>query len=152
MSSALKFAATKRPVISLFAVNSTSAKAMPSIRCLIQRAKRRLERLDFFQTVNISTAPGSQPDQVVLVVDVIEKSTGEFSIGGGYTTGGETPGPTVEGSITERNFLGRGQYVRLAAGGGLDNNRSYSLSFTEPYFLGQRISAGFDILQASVRC
>jgi outer membrane protein insertion porin family len=112
---------------------------------LIQRAKRRLERLDFFQTVNISTAPGSQPDQVVLVVDVIEKSTGEFSIGGGYTTGGETPGPTVEGSITERNFLGRGQYVRLAAGGGLDNNRSYSLSFTEPYFLGQRISAGFDI-------
>ncbi|MBZ9654763.1 outer membrane protein assembly factor BamA [Phyllobacterium lublinensis] len=120
---------------------------------LIQRAKRRLERLDFFQTVNISTAPGSQPDQVILVVDVIEKSTGEFSIGGGYTTGGETPGPTVEGSITERNFLGRGQYVRIAAGGGLDNNRSYSLSFTEPYFLGQRISAGFDIYkrQSGVR-
>ena len=112
---------------------------------LIQRAKRRLEALDFFQTVNISTAPGSQPDQVILVVDVVEKSTGEFSIGGGYTTGGENPGPTVEGSITERNFLGRGQYVRIAAGGGLDNNRSYSLSFTEPYFLGQRIAAGFDI-------
>lgn len=114
---------------------------------LIQRAKRRLENLDFFQTVNISTAPGSQPDQVVLVVDVVEKSTGEFSIGGGYTTGGETPGPTVEGSITERNFLGRGQYVRIAAGAGLDNNRSYSLSFTEPYFLGQRIAAGFDIFK-----
>lgn len=114
---------------------------------LIQRAKRRLEALQFFQTVNISTAPGSQPDQVVLVVDVIEKSTGEFSIGGGYTTGGENPGPTVEASITERNFLGRGQYVRIAAGGGLDNNRSYSLSFTEPYFLGQRIAAGFDIFK-----
>ncbi|MEK1891190.1 MAG: outer membrane protein assembly factor BamA [Phyllobacterium sp.] len=112
---------------------------------LIQRAKRRLEALDFFTTVNISTAPGSQPDQVILVVDVVEKSTGEFSIGGGYTTGGETPGPTVEGSITERNFLGRGQYIRIAAGAGLDNNRSYSLSFTEPYFLGQRIAAGFDI-------
>jgi outer membrane protein insertion porin family len=83
----------------------------------------------------------------VLVVDVIEKSTGEFSIGGGYTTGGENPGPTVEASITERNFLGRGQYVRIAAGGGLDNNRSYSLSFTEPYFLGQRIAAGFDIFK-----
>lgn len=112
---------------------------------LIQRAKRRLERLEFFQTVNISTAPGSQPDQVILVVDVIEKSTGEFSIGGGYTTGGENPGPTVEASITERNFLGRGQFIRIGAGGGLDNNRTYSLSFTEPYFLGQRIAAGFDI-------
>ncbi|MCO4316508.1 outer membrane protein assembly factor BamA [Phyllobacterium sp. 21LDTY02-6] len=120
---------------------------------LIQRAKRRLERLEFFQTVNISTAPGSQPDQVVLVVDVVEKATGEFSIGGGYTTGGENPGPTVEASITERNFLGRGQFVRIGAGGGLDNNRTYSLSFTEPYFLGQRISAGFDIYkrQSGVR-
>ena len=77
----------------------------------------------------------------------LRKSTGEFSIGGGYTTGGENPGPTVEASITERNFLGRGQYVRIAAGGGLDNNRSYSLSFTEPYFLGQRIAAGFDIFK-----
>lgn len=114
---------------------------------LIQRAKRRLERLEFFQTVNISTAPGSQPDQVILVVDVIEKPTGEFSIGGGYTTGGESPGPTVEGSITERNFLGRGQYIRIGAGGGLDNNRTYSFSFTEPYFLGQRVSAGFDIFK-----
>ncbi|MBX4421131.1 BamA/TamA family outer membrane protein, partial [Mycobacterium tuberculosis] len=80
-------------------------------------------------------------------MDVVEKSTGEFSIGGGYTTGGESPGPTVEGSITERNFLGRGQYIRIAAGGGLNNNRTYSLSFTEPYFLGQRISAGFDLFK-----
>src|SRR5690606_27172273 len=41
---------------------------------LISRAKRRLEQLDFFSSVNISTAPGSEPDQVILVVDVIEKS------------------------------------------------------------------------------
>ncbi|MDA4808080.1 hypothetical protein NY486_19635, partial [Enterobacter hormaechei] len=45
---------------------------------LIQRAKKRLERLDFFQSVNISTTPGSQPDQVVLIVDVVEKSSGDF--------------------------------------------------------------------------
>src|SRR5690606_31333484 len=75
---------------------------------LIQRAKRRLEALDFFQSVNIATAPGSEPDQVVLVVDVVEKSTGELSIGGGYATGGgPTGGFSVEGSIAERNFLGR---------------------------------------------
>lgn len=113
---------------------------------LIQRAKKRLEALNYFEKVDISTVPGTQPDQVVLVVDVVEKSTGEFSIGAGYSTGGDTPGPSVEGSITERNFLGRGQYIKVAAGGG-KNSRDYSLSFTEPYFLGRRIAAGFDIFQ-----
>ncbi|WP_315928063.1 outer membrane protein assembly factor BamA [Mesorhizobium sp. SP-1A] len=115
---------------------------------LIQRAKKRLEALDYFEKVDISTAPGSEPDQVVLVVDVVEKSTGEFSIGAGYSTGGETPGPTISGSITERNFLGRGQFIRLSAGGG-KRSRDFGLSFTEPYFLGQRIAAGFDIYRSS---
>ncbi|WP_421913103.1 outer membrane protein assembly factor BamA [Mesorhizobium sp.] len=113
---------------------------------LIQRAKKRLEALGYFEKVDISTVPGSQPDQVVLVVDVVEKSTGEFSVGAGYSTGGDTPGPTVEGSITERNFLGRGQFIKISAGGG-KNSRDYGLSFTEPYFLGRRIAAGFDIYQ-----
>ena len=115
---------------------------------LIQRAKKRLERLGFFETVEISTAPGSQPDQVILVVDLVEKSTGEFSVGAGYSTGGETSGPSVEGAITERNFLGRGQYIKFSAGGGR-NSRDFTLSFTEPYFLGRRISAGFDIYRQS---
>ncbi|TIS30398.1 POTRA domain-containing protein, partial [Mesorhizobium sp.] len=69
---------------------------------LIQRAKKRLEALDFFEKVEVSTVPGSEPDQVVLVVDVVEKSTGEFSVGAGYSSGGDTEGPTVEGSISER--------------------------------------------------
>ncbi len=111
---------------------------------LVQRAKRRLERLDYFETVNISTAPGSEPDQIVLVVDVVEKSTGEFSIGAGYSTGSQTGGVSVEGSISEKNFLGRGQFIRISAGGG-KNSRDFTLSFTEPYFLGRRMSAGFDV-------
>ncbi|KQZ99616.1 outer membrane protein assembly factor BamA [Mesorhizobium sp. Root157] len=115
---------------------------------LIQRAKKRLEALDYFERVEVSTAPGSEPDQVVLVVDVVEKSTGEFSIGAGYSTGGESPGPSVQGSVTERNFLGRGQFIRVSAGGG-KNSRDYSFSFTEPYFLGRRIAAGFDISKST---
>ncbi|RTM00119.1 MAG: outer membrane protein assembly factor BamA, partial [Hyphomicrobiales bacterium] len=115
---------------------------------LIQRAKKRLENLDYFTSVDISTVPGSAPDQVVLVVTVVEKSTGEFSVGAGYSTGGDTPGPSVEGSITERNFLGRGQYIKLSAGGG-KNSRDYAVSFTEPYFLGRRIAAGFDIYKST---
>ncbi|TPI34389.1 outer membrane protein assembly factor BamA [Mesorhizobium sp. B3-2-1] len=115
---------------------------------LIQRAKKRLEDLNYFDKVDISTVPGSAPDQVVLVVDVVEKSTGEFSVGAGYSTGGDTAGPSVEGSITERNFLGRGQFIKVSAGGG-KNSRDYSLSFTEPYFLGRRIAAGFDIYKST---
>ncbi|RVD12105.1 outer membrane protein assembly factor BamA, partial [Mesorhizobium sp. M7A.F.Ca.ET.027.02.1.1] len=115
---------------------------------LIQRSKKRLENLNYFEKVDISTVPGSQPDQVVLVVDVVEKSTGEFSVGAGYSTGGDTAGPSVEGSVTERNFLGRGQFIKLSAGGG-KNSRDYSLSFTEPYFLGRRIAAGFDIFKST---
>jgi len=118
---------------------------------LIQRAKRRLEALDFFERVEISTAPGSAADQVVLVVDVTEKSTGEFSIGGGYTTGSSAQaGFSVEGGIAERNFLGRGQSIRLSVAGG-SRSRDYMVSFTEPYFLGRRISAGFDIYRQTRR-
>ncbi|MBZ9812197.1 outer membrane protein assembly factor BamA [Mesorhizobium sp. CA7] len=115
---------------------------------LIQRAKKRLEALDYFQSVDISTVPGSAPDQVVLVVTVVEKSTGEFSVGAGYSTGGDTPGPSIEGSVTERNFLGRGQYIKLSAGGG-KHSRDFAISFTEPYFLGRRIAAGFDIYKST---
>ncbi len=91
---------------------------------LIQRAKRRLEGAGFFETVEVSTVPGSEADQVVLVVDVVDKATGEFSAGAGYNTGGDPPGPSIEGAITERNFLGRGQFIKLSAGGG-ENARDY---------------------------
>ncbi|HRP78873.1 MAG TPA: outer membrane protein assembly factor BamA [Aquamicrobium sp.] len=119
---------------------------------LVQRAKRRLERLDYFTSVNIASAPGSEADQVVLVVDVVEKSTGELSVGGGYSAGGNSSeqGFSVEGAIAERNFLGRGQSIRLSAGGGADT-RNFRISFTEPYFLGRRISAGFDVYRNTNR-
>ncbi|MCQ0986866.1 outer membrane protein assembly factor BamA [Jiella marina] len=111
---------------------------------LIQRAKQRLEDLKYFDRVNISTAPGSEPDRVIVIVDVVEKATGEFSIGGGYTTSGDSSGPVAEIGIQERNFLGRGQFIKVTAGFGTDS-RNYQLSFTEPYFLGQRLAAGFDV-------
>ena len=114
---------------------------------MIARAKRRLDALGFFSAVNISTAPGSEPDRVVIIVDVEDQSTGSFGIGAGYETG-KGSGFKFEASIEEKNFLGRGQYIRLAAGTGRDS-RDYSLSFTEPYFLGYRLAAGFDIFSNS---
>ena len=112
----------------------------------VNDAKRRLERLGYFSKVDISTQPGSTPDRVVLVVDVIDQSTGSFGIGAGYATGGE--GFILEASIEEKNFLGRGQYIRVSASGGA-LTRNYSISFTEPYFLGYRLAAGFDLFKSS---
>lgn len=109
---------------------------------LLRRAQKRLEALDYFERVEITTRPGSAPDRVVIVVNAVDKSTGEFGIGAGYTTAStsSSAGVSVEASVVERNFLGRGQTVRVSAGGGVDS-RTYDISFTEPYFLGYRLSA-----------
>src|SRR3977135_2358196 len=80
-------------------------------RALVDRAERRLKNLDFFKSVKITTEPGSSSDRVVLVVDLEEKSTGDFSVSGVYST---TDGALAEVSISERNFLGRGLYAKAA--------------------------------------
>jgi len=110
-------------------------------RVLIQRAKQRLDRLGFFKRVNISTGAGSAPDRIIIFVDVTDEPTGEFSIGGGFSS---DSGAIAEISFSEKNFLGRGQFIKIAGGIGADDQK-YELSFTEPYFLGRRIAAGFDL-------
>lgn len=112
---------------------------------LIQRTKRRLEALGFFEKVEITTRQGDAPDRVIVVIKVADKATGEFSIGGGYST---ASGPLGEISFTEKNFLGRGQYIKIVGGFGTDD-QNLSFSFTEPYFLGYRMSAGFDIVSST---
>ncbi|MGH2340055.1 outer membrane protein assembly factor BamA [Segnochrobactraceae bacterium EtOH-i3] len=110
-------------------------------RVLVDRAERRLNNLGFFKTVRITTEPGSAPDRVVVNVDVEEQSTGEVSFGIGYSS---SDGVIGDVSVSEKNFLGRGQYVRIAIGGG-ESQSTQELSFTEPFFLGRRLAAGFDL-------
>src|SRR6185312_8839336 len=52
----------------------------PYNRALIDRAERRLKNLNFFKTVKITNEPGSAPDRVVINVDLVEQSTGDFSV------------------------------------------------------------------------
>lgn len=115
------------------------AEGDPYNRVLIDKARRNLTNLGYFKTVDIVTEPGSAPDKVVVVVRVVEDSTGEFSIGAGYSTAGLVG----EVSLDERNFLGRGQQLRVSVGYG-SNQQNYNVSFTDPYFLGYKISAGID--------
>ena len=116
-------------------------------RVLIDRAERRLQRLGYFSDVRIFTEPGSSDDRVIVVVQVVEQPTGEFSFGVGYSTGDGVVGDV---SLTERNFLGRGYNLRVAVGGGT-NSRSYEFGFTDPYFLGRRISAGVNVYRRIIR-
>ncbi|WP_213772511.1 outer membrane protein assembly factor BamA [Bradyrhizobium sp. dw_78] len=110
-------------------------------RALVDRAERRLKNLDFFKTVKITTEPGSSSDRIVLDVDLEEKSTGDFSVSGGYST---TDGALAEVSISERNFLGRGLYAKASVTYG-EYARGVSLSFVEPYLLDYRVAAGLDV-------
>ena len=109
-------------------------------RVLTDRAERRLNGLGFFKKVRFSNEPGSSADRVIINIDVEDQPTGSFSVAGGYST---QDGIIGEVSVSESNFLGRGQYVRLAVQGG-QYARGIDFSFTEPYFLGYRLAAGFD--------
>jgi outer membrane protein insertion porin family len=108
---------------------------------LIERAERRLKGLGLFKSVRLSSERGSAPDRLVLNVDVEEQQTGAFSISGGYST---ADGLLAEVSVSEQNFLGRGQFVKVAATVG-QYLRGGSLSVVEPYFMGSRASLGGDL-------
>ena len=113
----------------------------PYNRVLIDRAERRLNNLGYFKRVRITNQPGSAPDRVIVNVEVEDQSTGAFSVSGGYST---ADGFIGEVSVSESNFLGRGQFVRIAGTYG-QRAQGVDFSFTEPYFLGYRLAAGFDL-------
>lgn len=110
-------------------------------RVLVERGRRRLTALDFFQKIDMRDEPGSAPDKVILIVEVAEKSTGSLNLTAGYSTSDGVIGGV---SITERNLLGRGQNVRLDTQLSWDR-QTVDFGFTEPYFLDMPMSAGFDI-------
>jgi outer membrane protein insertion porin family len=113
----------------------------PYNKVLIDKAERRLNSLGFFKKVKITNEPGSSPDRVVIDVSVEDQPTGSFGVSGGYST---SDGFIAELSVSESNFLGRGQFVKVAIQEG-QNARGIDFSFTEPYILDTRISAGFDL-------
>ena len=112
----------------------------PFNRSMVVRGRDSIQDLGFFSNVEVSTAPGSSPDKVILNVNVTETSTGEYGASAGYST---SDGILGEVSLTERNFLGRGQYLRAAIGA-TGSGRTFDFSFTEPRFMGLKVSAGFD--------
>jgi outer membrane protein insertion porin family len=110
-------------------------------KALVERARRRLTALDFFEKIEFSDREGSAADKVVLVLEVVEKSTGSLSFSAGYSSV-ETVVLGVD--LAERNLFGRGQEVRLNTQASF-KKQQVDFSFTEPYFMGSPFSAGFDL-------
>ncbi len=113
---------------------------------MIDQAKKRLKNLGLFKDVDVKRRPGPAQDRVILDVEVVEQSTGELSFGAGYST---SEGVIGDVSITERNLMGNGQFLRLQLSGSLDRLQ-VNLSFTEPRFLDRNLAAGFDLFHKEI--
>jgi len=107
----------------------------------LRRSKQSLMNLGFFEEANIATAKGRADNKLNLNVDVKEKATGTFSIGGGYSS---LDGLIGQGSIQQANFLGLGLKLNLAASIG-GKSQTYNLGITDPYFLDTKWTIGGDL-------
>jgi outer membrane protein insertion porin family len=107
----------------------------------LQRSKQRLTNLGYFEKVDVNTAPGSDKGKIIVNIDVTERPTGLFSIGGGFSSADGLLG-TID--LSQNNFLGRGWIaaIRIRAGAQVQQGQ---ISFTEPWLFDRPLAAGFDI-------
>ena len=108
----------------------------------VARSKFRLTRLQYFSAVDVDTAavPGNT-DQVDLNVSVTERNTGKVMVGAGVSS---AEGLMGSFNISQRNFAGSGNTVALGVSTGRIN-RTYSLSYTDPYYTDDGVSRSFQI-------
>ncbi|MBI5463199.1 MAG: outer membrane protein assembly factor BamA [Gammaproteobacteria bacterium] len=108
----------------------------------VERSKTRLDRLGFFEEVNVETptVPGTT-DQVDVNYAVTEQPSGNLMVGVGYA---QSSGILFNASVTQDNFLGSGKRVSLAFNNS-DVNTVYSFSYLNPYYTIDGISRGFGL-------
>jgi len=109
-----------------------------------ERARQRLVNLGYFETVNVDTQPGSDKTKIIVNVVVVERATGIFSIGGGYSSVDSLVG-TID--LAQRNFLGRGWEVAIRIRAGAVTQQG-TISFTDPWLFDRPLSGGFDIYKS----
>ena len=109
-----------------------------------ERARQRLVNLGYFETVNVTTQPGSDKTRIIVNIEVVERATGIFSIGGGYSSVDSLVG-TID--LAQRNFLGRGWEVAIRIRAGAVTQQG-TISFTDPWLFDRPLSGGFDIYKS----
>lgn len=108
----------------------------------VQASKERVDRLGFFSDVSVETPPvPGTSDQVDVNVNVTEKATGNLMLGVGTSS---TDKMILSGSISQNNFMGSGNNVSIQVNSS-KSNRTYALSYTNPYFTPDGVSQGFDV-------
>ena len=107
----------------------------------LRRSNQALQRLSYFEEINITPEPTSDPTRMNIVISVKEKPTGTFSIGAGYSS---SDGAILTGSISENNFLGRGDTLSFSAEVGGSSAR-YNLGYTDPRLNDSQLSWGVDL-------
>jgi outer membrane protein insertion porin family len=109
----------------------------------IDQSTTNIKNLGFFKDEKLTTAPGSTPQQVILNTKVTEQATGQFSLGGGYSS---DLGALVNAGLSQNNFLGTGVNASINA---LLAQRGTQINIgvTNPYFLDRNLIAGFDLFR-----
>ncbi|TFH12356.1 MAG: outer membrane protein assembly factor BamA [Nitrosomonadales bacterium] len=113
----------------------------------INRSKVRIDKLQYFSAVNVETpAVANATDMMDVNIDVKEKPTGNIMFGLGFS---QQEGLILSGNLSQNNIFGTGKHVALTANTGAVR-KIYSLSFTDPYFTIDGITAGIDIYHRSL--
>jgi len=113
----------------------------------IERSKVRIRRLGYFDDVNVETppVPGSS-DQIDVEFSIVERSTGNLLAGLGYSS---ADGLVFSGSISQQNVFGSGNALSLAINTS-KVNRTYSISYTEPYWTVDGVARTLEIYQRKI--
>lgn len=107
----------------------------------INQSKVRLDRLGFFDEVAVETpAVAGTTDQVDLNVKVKERQTGNLTLGVGFSSADSI---VLSAAVSQQNLFGTGNALTFQINTS-NTNKTYSLSFTDPYYTVDGISRGFD--------
>ncbi|MEM9811099.1 MAG: outer membrane protein assembly factor BamA [Pseudomonadota bacterium] len=108
----------------------------------VREAEDRIRALRFFDSVDTTIREGTAPDRAVVTVEVEEAPTGSLSFGASFASDEGVAGNI---SLTERNFLGRGQFLSFDVARGADIN-TFAVTFTEPALFDQDLLAGLSLV------
>ena len=105
----------------------------------IVRDLQRLYNLGFFEEVRRDHLPGKTPDEIVLVIHLVEQKTGRAGVGAGYSSLNGLVGFV---NLSQNNFQGTGKRVYLKTEfGGVE---SYEIGYFDPWFRDRPQSFGID--------
>jgi outer membrane protein insertion porin family len=105
----------------------------------LRDSRARIQRLGFFQEVNLNTKRSDRPDQIDLLIDVKEAPTGAFTAGAGFSSADRF---ILNGRLQETNLFGTGDRVSLNIDFG-SIRQDFTIDYIDPYFLDTFFTASF---------